>query len=152
MFNSSFIGSIMNMTAQVYVQQNVQDANTGAISREWVYSKTIECKIEPIKAKGTSSRGDNKIFNDSNNGLGAYDERLQIKLKGLELLSKRWRIESIRSSDGQQVFLEIDKYDKPDTIFEVTSSHAVLDPFGKISYFESNLVRVSVQDNDQTIR
>jgi hypothetical protein len=152
MFNSSFIGSIMNMTAQVYVQQNAQDANTGAISREWVYSKTIECKIEPIKAKGTSSRGDNKIFNDSNNGLGAYDERLQIKLKGLELLSKRWRIESIRSSDGQQVFLEIDKYDKPDTIFEVTSSHAVLDPFGKISYFESNLVRVSVQDNDQTIR
>jgi hypothetical protein len=152
MFNSSFIGSIMNMTAQVYVQQNVQDANTGAISREWVYSKTIECKIEPIKARGTSSRGDNKIFNDSNNGLGAYDERLQIKLKGLELLSKRWRIESIRSSDGQQVFLEIDKYDKPDTIFEVTSSHAVLDPFGKISYFESNLVRVSVQDNDQTIR
>jgi len=152
MFNSSFIGSIMNMTAQVYVQQNVQDANTGAISREWVYSKTIECKIEPIKARGTSNRGDNKIFNDSNNGLGAYDERLQIKLKGFELLSKRWRIESIRSSDGQQVFLEIDKYDKPDTIFEVTSSHAVLDPFGKISYFESNLVRVSVQDNDQTIR
>jgi len=141
----------MNMTAQIYIQQNTQDVNTGAISREWVYDKTIQCKVEPIKTKGTSSRGDNKVFNGSNNAVGSYDERLQIKLKSLQLLSKRWRVEFIRSSDGQQVFLEIDKYDKPDSIFEVTSSHAVLDPFGKISYFESSLVRVSVQDNDSTI-
>lgn len=151
MFNSSVVGSIMNMTAQIYIEQNFQDPNSGAISRSWVYHKTIPCKIEPIKTRGTSSRGDNKIFNDKNNAQGAYDERLQIKMKSPELLSKRWRIESIRSSDGKSVFYEIDRYGKPDTIFEVTSSHAVLDPFGKISYFEASLVRVSVQDNDQTI-
>ncbi len=151
MFNSSVVGSIMNMSAQIYIQQNTQDVNTGAISRGWVYDKTISCKVEPIKSRGTSSRGDNKVFNPANNAQGAYDERLQLKIKTMQLLSKRWRIDFIRSSDGQQVFIEIDRYGKPDSIFEVTSSHAVLDPFGKISYFESSLVRVSVQDNDKTI-
>jgi hypothetical protein len=151
MFNSSVIGSIMNMTAQIYIQQNTQDSNTGAISRAWVYDKTIPCKVEPIKTRGTSSRGDNKSFNPANNAQGSYDERLQLKIKTLQLLSKRWRVDFIRSSDGQQVFFEVDRYGKPDSIFEVTSSHAVLDPFGKISYFESSLVRVSVQDNDPTI-
>lgn len=151
MFSSSIVGSIMNMTAQIYIQQNVQDPNTGAISRGWVYDKTIPCKVEPIKTRGTNSRGDNKVFNVANNAIGAYDERLQLKIKTSQLLSKRWRIDFIRTSDGKQVFVEIDRYGKPDSIFEVTSSHAVLDPFGKISYYESSMVRVSVQDNDQTI-
>jgi hypothetical protein len=151
MYNPSFIASIMNMTAQVYGQQNVQDTDTGAISRQWVFKKTIQCKLEPIQARGTNTKGDNKTFDTSNNAAGDYNEGLQLKMKTLELLSKRSRIVAIRSSDGNQVFLEIDKIDQPDTIFEVTSSHAVLDPFGKISYYESTIHRVSVQDNDKTI-
>lgn len=151
MFNSSLIASIMNMTSDIYAQQNVQDKDTGAISRQWVYKKTIQCKIEPIKSRGTSTKGDNKSFDPSNNAQGGYSEGLQIKLKSLELLSKRWRIGTVRSSDGRQVFVEIDKIDQPDTIFEVTSSHAVLDPFGRVSYYEAVLHRVNVQDNDKTI-
>lgn len=148
MFNASFMGSIMNMKADVYKQQNIQDPSTGAIIREWVYYKTIACKVEPIKVGGSSSRSDNKVY--SKGPEGEYSEKVQLKLKGLELLSKRWRIENIRSSDGQQVFIEIDQIDTPDTIFEVTAAHAVLDPFGKISYYESTLLRVQVQNNDPT--
>lgn len=141
----------MNMTAQVYTQQNYQDANTGAVSREWLYSKEILCKIEPIKTRGTSTKGDNKVFDKSNNSQGSYNESLQLKIKCLEMLSKRWRIHHVRSSDNQQVFFEIDKYDQPDTIFEVTASHSVLDPFGKIIYYEAVLQRAPIQDNDKTI-
>jgi len=150
MFNS-IIGSIMNMNMEIYVQQNYQDPDTGAVSREWIYEKTIPCKIEPIKSRGTSIKGDNKIFTAGDKTKAGYDENLQLKVKCLELLSKRWRVSSIRSSDGQQVFVEIDKYDMPDTIFEVSASHAVLDPFGKLSYYEATLHRVPVQDNDKTI-
>ena len=141
----------MNMSADIYKQQNTQDPNTGAISREWVYEKTIPCKIEPIKSRGTSSKGDNKIFTAGDNAKGGYDENLQLKFKGMQLLSKRWRIGNIRSSDGQQVFIEIDQYGNPDTIFEVSASHAVLDPFGKLSYYEASLHRVPLQNNDKTI-
>jgi hypothetical protein len=147
---NSIIGSIMNMYAEISTQQNVQDPNTGAITREWVYEKTIPCKIEPIKSRGTNTKGDNKTFGNLNNAQGGYDENLQLKMKCLELMSKRWRINSIKSSDNQQVFTEIDKYGNPDSIFEISASHAVLDPFGKVSYYEATLHRVPVQTNDKT--
>lgn len=148
MFNASIMASVMNMRADIYKQQNTQDPNTKAIIREWVYARTIQCKIEPIKVGGAATRSDNKIFGKGSEG--EYTEKLQLKVKCLELLSKRWRIENIRSSDGKQVFVEIDKIDTPDTIFEVTSSHAVLDPFAKVAYYEAVLLRVQVQDNAAT--
>ena len=143
---NSIIGSIMNMTADVLTQQNIQSEKSGVVKREWIYDRTIDCKIEPIKSP-TSSKYDNKHF-----GAGSskeYDETLHLKMKCLTQLSKRWRVSNIRSSDGRKVFVEIDRWDTPDTIFEVVQSHAVLDPFGKISYYEVTLQRVHVQ-NDNT--
>ena len=148
MFNSSIMGSIMNMKADVYKQQNRQDPNTKAIIREWVYDKTIQCRIEPVKVKGASTRTDNKNFGTGVQG--DYNEKVQIKMKCLELMSKRWRIENIRSSDGRAVFVEIDKIDGPDTKFGITASHAILDPFARIAYYEAVLLRVQVQDDDPT--
>ena len=151
MFNASLVGSIMNMTAEVYVQQNAQNSNTGAIAREWVYKKAVECKIEPISSKGSSTKADGKNFSTTQSGQTIYNEGLNLKMKSMDLMSKRWRITNIRSSDGRQVYIEVDKIDQPDTIFEVVSSHAVLDPFGRISYYETTIQRVNVQDNDKTI-
>jgi hypothetical protein len=147
MFNASLMGSIFNMKADVYMQQNVQDPNTGAILRQWVYNKTIQSKIDPVKMKGASMRSDNKSFGKS--GDLTYDEKMQLKMYCFELLSKRSRIQNIRTSDNRQVFIEIDKFDQPDTKFEVTGSHAVLDPFGKIAYYEAVLLRSEVQDDTQ---
>jgi len=147
--NASFITSIMNVKADIYKQTNTQDPNTGAIVRQWSYYKTVQCKVEPIATGGASTRGDSKTFAATGDSIG-YAEKLQLKIKTTELLSKRWRIENIRSSDNQQVFVEIDKSGKPDSIFEVYSSHGVLDPFGKVSYFEAVLQRVPVQNNATT--
>jgi hypothetical protein len=152
MFNSSLVASIMNMTAEVYIQQNTQNADTGAISREWVYKKELPCKIEPISSSGAGTKADGKNFSTTQSGNTVYNEGLDLKMKSMDLMSKRWRITNIRSSDGRQVFVEIDKIDQPNTIFEVVSSHAVLDPFGRISYYETTIQRVNVQDNDKTIR
>ena len=147
--NASFITSIMNVKADIYKQTNTQDPNTGAIVRQWSYFKTVQCKVEPVGSNGTSTRSDSKTFAATGDSIG-YSEKLQLKIKTTELLSKRWRIENIRSSDNKQVFVEIDKNGKPDSIFEVYSSHGVLDPFGKVSYFEAVLQRVPVQNNATT--
>ena len=144
----SFIGSIMNMTADILIQQNKQSESSGVLTREWVYEQTIRCKIEPIKSGGGSNRIDNKRFDLGKHN--EYDEKLQLKMKCLMPFSKRWRISNIRSSDGKKVYVEIDKYDTPDTIFDVTASHAVLDPFGKVVYYEVILQRVHVQDDSTT--
>ena len=142
----SFISSIMNMSADVLIQENRQSQSSGSILREWVYDRTIQCKVEPIKAAGGSNRSDNKKFDLGKHN--EYDEKLQIKMKCLVPFSKRWRVSNIRSSDGHQVFFEIDRYDNPDTSFDVTASHAVLDPFGKVSYYEVTLQRVHIQSDN----
>lgn len=138
----------MNMSVDIYVQQNSQSSDSGVLTRQWVYSQTIQCKIEPIKSGGASNRADNKRFDIGKHN--EYDEKLQLKMKCMIPVSKRWRISGIKSNDGKQVYTEIDKIDNPDTQFDVTASHAVLDPFGKISYYEVTLQRVHIQ-NDNTI-
>jgi hypothetical protein len=144
--NGSFAGSLFNMKADIYIQENVQDS-TGAIKRQWLYDRTVQCKIDPVKMRGASTRSDNKSFGRSSDL--NYDEKMQLKMYGFELLSKRWRVTNIRTSTNEQIFVEVDKYDRPDTIFEITASHAVLDPFGKIAYYEAVLLRSEVQDDSQ---
>jgi hypothetical protein len=144
---ASFVSSVFNMKADVFIQQNVQNPSTGAIQREWIYNRTVQCKIDPVKMRGASMRSDNKSF--GNTADLNYDEKMQLKMYAFELMSKRWRIQNIRTSDNQPIFIEIDKYDQPDTIFEVTASHAVMDPFGKIGYYEAVLLRSEVQDDSQ---
>lgn len=146
--DNSIIQSVMNMTADIYKQQNKQSQSSGTIQREWVYDRTVRCKIEPIKSGSGGSRYDNKRFDIGSHN--EYDEKLQLKMKSPVRMSKRWRIHSIRTNDGKQVFTEIDKIDNPDTIFEITASHAVLDPFGRISYYEVLLQRVHVQNDQNT--
>jgi hypothetical protein len=147
MFNASLVGTMMNMKVDIYTQQNTQDPNTGAIVREWQYESTIQCKVEPIKARGASTTTDNKNFSTIKDL--SYNEKLQLKLYTTQVLSKRWRIQNIKTSNNRSVFLEVDKFDQPDTKFEVMSSHAVLDPFGKIAYYASTLLRTEVQDDNQ---
>ena len=143
---NSFIGSIMNMKADVYIQQNSQDS-TGNIVREWVYSRTIACKVEPIKAGGALNRADNKTF-DASGVDNAYLERFQLKMKSPDAVSRRFRVSSIRDSNDNVVYKELDRYGLPDMIFDVTASHAEIDPLGKVSYYETTIQRVMVQKND----
>ena len=138
----------MNMSADIYKQQNKQSSSSGTVRREWVYDRTVRCKIEPLKSSGGGNRYDNKRFDIGKHN--EYDEKLQLKMKVIVPMSKRWRVQNVRSNDGKQVYIEIDKIDAPDTIFEVIASHAVLDPFGRISYYEVTLQRVHVQNDNNS--
>lgn len=142
---NSYINTVMTMKCDVYVQQNTQ-SDSGMIGRKWAYSKTIPCRIEPINSRGSSNSPDNKVFESG--GRKEYYENLDLKLKTTTLLSKRWRISSIRDNKNNKLFLEADLLDQPDTIFEVVGSHPILDPFGNISYYEVALMRIPVQSND----
>ena len=146
MFNS-IMGSIMNMKADVYIQQNAQ-STSGNVTREWVYDKTIGCRVEPIKSGGASNSGDSKTFDVGPEN--SYHEKLQLKVKSPVQISRRSRISAIRSNDNLSAYREIDRYGQPDMIFEVISSHAEIDPLGRVSYFETTIQRVEVQHNDST--
>lgn len=144
---NSIIGSIMNMRCDVYAQQNAQ-SKSGTITREWVYLKTIDCRVEPLATGGALNRGDNKVFDHGTDN--SYDEMFQLKMKSPVPLSRRYRVSAIRDNAGNIVYKEIDRYGQPEMIFEVTASHAEIDPLGKVNYYETTLKRVEVQKNDST--
>ena len=137
----------MNMKCDIYVQQNKQTIS-GNVSREWVYSKTINCKIEPLKTGNAMGRGDNKVFEHGDDN--SYYEKFQLKMKSPISITRRARISSIRDNAGNGVYKEMDRLNQPDMIFDVTASHAEIDPLGKISYYAVTLQRIDVQHNDST--
>lgn len=130
------------MTADVYSQQNSQDPNTGAIIREWVFLKRIPCHVDIINSQGSSTPDNFKSFG------AEYKQEEKIRLKTRDRLSKRMRISNIRNRTGEQIFIEFDQVDTPSTIFEIDSHHPRLDPLGNTLYFETNLRRLAVQDNN----
>lgn len=134
----------MNMSCDIYVQKNVQ-SESGVVTRQWLYDKTIMCKAMAVASKSGSARGDDKQYTTGTSG---YIEDIHVKLQSPERLSKRWRITNIKSSTGENIFVEPDRIDLQDTIFDVVSNHPVLDPLGKIAYYEINLRRAQVQNND----
>lgn len=129
------------MTADIYVQQNEQDASTGAIKRTWVFSKRVECHVDIINSQGASTPDNDKTFGKE------YSQEEKIRLKTKDRLSKRMRITNIKNRSDELIFIEFDQVDTPPTIFEIDSHHPRLDPLGNVLYFESNLRRLGVQNN-----
>lgn len=139
----------MSMKCDVYTQKNTQ-SSSGAITREWVYHSTIPCIIQSMPSGGPFKGDDKTFINNNPQNANPYNEILEIKMKSLSPLSKRWRITAIRTNSNEPVYVELDRYGNPDMIFEVKSSHAEIDPLGKVSHYHSNLSRVQVQYNDNT--
>ena len=145
MFPNSYISTIMNMTVDVYEQENVQNSQTGSIERHWEYKRTVKCLLEPSKSSGVSTHGDGKQFS---NGVNGYVETLQLRGKFITKLSKRWRISGVRASNNEYIYVESELITPTPTVFEVISCHPMTDPFGRFSHYDVTLERVQVQSND----
>lgn len=128
------------MKADIYIQKNCQ-SDSGTITRQWLYEKTISCRAEAL----TQYRFAMKKIDQSPEG---FVDNVDIRIKTTQPLSRRWRISGIKSNDGQSVFREMDKISEDDTIFEIKSVLPVVDPLGKTSYYEVILRRATVQNND----
>ena len=145
MIGRSITQSIMNMKCDVYIQQNSQ-STSGAVKRTWVYHQTISCRVHPSRTSKAVNVGDNKVFDVG--PAKEYEENLELVLKTSIPLSKRYRVTGIKTSEGISAYQELDRYNAPDMIFEVMSSHGQVDPLGKLHFYHSTLRRVPVQDND----
>jgi len=55
---NSIIDSVLSMNLDVYRQSEIQDADTGAIVKEFNYYKTIPCHAKGIISKDRSSSED----------------------------------------------------------------------------------------------
>jgi hypothetical protein len=130
------IDSILSMDLDLYVQSETQDANTGAIKKEWMFSKTIPCHAKGIVSNSATARsGDKQVFG------AKYINDQTIQIRTIEKLNVRQKITNIRDSSGNVIWTEIDYPQETPTVFEVVGVTPITDPFGGTLGFNSTLKR-----------
>jgi hypothetical protein len=124
------------MKMDVYRQFETQDENTGAITKNWNYYKTIDCHAKGIISNSATTRSsDKQVFNNK------YTNDQTIQVRTINKITMREKVKNIRSSDGSPIWTELDFPNDTPTVFEVIGTTPMMDPFGKIIGYSSTLKR-----------
>ena len=135
------VSSALTMHVDLYTQNMSQDTNTGAIKRSWEFNKRIQCRVDTIVESGASIEGVYKKTGEK------YKEEMRLKVKTIDRLSARYRLQNFTNRDGDTIYFEVDQVDNPATIFEIEATAPIMDAFGRIVFYESTVRRVGVQDD-----
>ena len=133
---AGLVESIMSMKMDVYRQSEAQDPDTGAIRREWSYYKTINCHVKGVISNSATTRSsDRQIFNNK------YTNEQLIQVRTTEKLTGREKATNIKDSAGQVIWTELDYPTETPTVFEVIGSTPIMDAFGRVIGYSSNMKR-----------
>jgi hypothetical protein len=134
MFN--VIDSVLTMKMDVYKQVDYQDANTGALKREWQYDRSMACHAKGVISNSASTRtGDKQVLSNRY----VNDQILQIRTTGK--VSLREKITNILDSSGTAIWVEANFPTDTPTVFEVMGSTPMTDPFGTVVGYNTSVKR-----------
>ena len=133
MFN--VVDGLMSMTLDVYIQQEQQNPDTGAIKKNFVYQKTIPCYARGIISQSTSRNLDKQTFSNT------YSNEQYIEARTAEKLTVRDKIKNICDSSGNVIWHELNYPGNTPTVFEVIGSTPITDPFGSVVGYNTSLKR-----------
>lgn len=133
---NSIVNSVLSMKMDVYKQIDFQDENTGAIKKEWMYDKTLDCHAKGTIGNSSTSRStDKQVFNNKYN----IDQMIQVRTEAR--LTIRDKITNIRNSEGIVIWSEINFPTETPTVFEVVGVTPITDPFGRVLGYNSSMKR-----------
>lgn len=133
---NDLIGSLLSMKLDVYRQIDRQDPNTGAIKKEWIFFKTINCHAKGVISNSATARGsDSQIFSNK------YKNEQIVQIRTIDRLTTREKITNIRDSDDNVIWKELDFPSDSPTVFEIIGTTPITDPFGKTMGFNSSVMR-----------
>jgi hypothetical protein len=135
------VDSVLSMKMDVYRQTDLQDPDTGAIVKEWIYYKTIDCSAKGVISNSSSTRT-NSI--QSFGTKYANEEILQIRTS--QRLTFREKITNIRDSKGNPIWVELNYPTDTPTVFEIIGSTPLTDGFGNIIAYNSVVKRSENQN------
>lgn len=124
------------MKMDVYHQVDKQDTETGALVKEWIYFKTVDCSAKGVISNSSSTRT-NSI--QSFGTKYTNEEILQIRTSGR--LTFREKITNIRDSKNNPIWVELNYPTNTPTVFEVIGSTPVTDGFGTVIAYNSVVKR-----------
>jgi len=130
------VDAAFSMMLNIYIQSDNQDANTGAIKKEWHYEKTLNCYAKGVISNSATSRsGDRQMFNNR------YENIQFIEVRTAEKLNARQKVTNIRTAGGEAIWTELDYPTNTPTVFEVVGSTPLTDAFGSILGYNSSMKR-----------
>jgi hypothetical protein len=133
---NDLIGSLLSMKVDVYRQIDRQDPNTGAIKKEWIFFKTINCHAKGVISNSATARG-----SDSQTFSNKYKNEQIVQIRTMDRLTTREKITNIRDSDDNVIWKELDFPSDSPTVFEIIGTTPITDPFGKTMGFNSSVMR-----------
>jgi hypothetical protein len=128
---STIVNSLLNMSLDVYVQVDSQNPDTGAIKKEWIYSKTIPCTAKGIISNSSSRVSDNQTMGNR------YVNKQTIEIRTVDKLSLREKITNIRDQKNNVIWSELNYPNETPTVFELDGSTPITDPFGSVLGYNS---------------
>lgn len=130
------------MKLDVYRQFDTQDPDTGAIKKEWHYYKTLSCHAKGIISNSSTSRsGDKQVFGNK------YSNEQIIQIRTDQKLTPREKITNIRDNKNNPIWTEIDFPSNTPTVFEISGTTPITDPFGQVIGYNS----MALRSENQTI-
>lgn len=128
--------AVLSMKMDVYRQIDFQDPNTGAIKKEWMFYKTIDCHAKGVISNSATARSsDRQEFGNR------YRNEQTIQVRTSERVTSREKVKGIRDSDGNQIWLELDYPTDTPTVFEVVGTTPITDPLGRVIGYNSSMMR-----------
>jgi len=88
---NGIIDSVLSMRLDVYRQIDQQDPDTGAIKKEWIYQRSMDCHAKgTISNSATTRSSDKQIFDNR------YANDQQVQVRTTERLTSRDKVSNIR--------------------------------------------------------
>ncbi len=133
---SSVIDAVLSMKMDVYKQVDMQDLNTGALKKEWIFDRTVDCHAKGVISNSATSRSSDKQTFDNRY---ANDQVIQVRTSGR--VTAREKITNIRNRDGFNIWTEINFPSDTPTVFEIIGTTPITDPFGRVVGYNSSMKR-----------
>jgi hypothetical protein len=129
---NNLVDSIFNMKLDVYMQEDYQDPNTGAIKKSWIYQKTVPCFAKGMISNSSTARsGDNRSISTK------YENIQTIEIRTQTPITYRQKITNIKDSSNNVIWFELNYPNDTPTVFEIVSLTPITDPFGTLMAYNS---------------
>ena len=95
---NSIVDSILTMKMDVYIQQDTQDPDTGAMKKEWIYSRTVPCHAKGMITNTSSRSGDKQTIGNT------YINQQTIEIRTENRITIREKITNIRDLSDSPIW------------------------------------------------
>jgi hypothetical protein len=136
----AIVDSVFPMLMDVYKQFDTQDESTGALKKEWQFTRTVPCS-----AKGTVSNSSSRTAGDKQVFANKYVNDQVLQVRSATKVTFREKITNIRNLDGTVIWEEINFPNNTPTVFEVMGVTPMTEPFGGIVGYNATIKRSESQ-------